>query len=320
MKLIQVKDAARRLGVDRQTVENWGKSGFLKIRKIGKTGRAHYVDADTIEALSDTAADVEHARLKLEQELEQMEKDERYIADTIRDLRHEVLLVKKFGHATSATNFYLSIPSMLESLGILTARESSIMCEIISGETIKWLSEKYGLSGTRIIEIFIKGCRKAKHLEDVKEKLDEMETLRLELAEQKQMVKILSRDLKIQRAAEEAMRAKDEEERIRLLSESDSLLKLFNTRLVDCDLSVRSLNCLKASDIETVGDLVRLGKTDLLKQRNFGKRSLCELEDLVEMLGLSFNMDVDKIYRDRISLLLNQDKNESEHDKDGKSE
>lgn len=70
--------------------------------------------------------------------------------------------------------------------------------------------------------------------------------------------------------------------------------QLLNTKLVDLDLSVRALNCLKAADVETLGDLVSYNKADLLKFRNFGKKSLSELEELVADKGLSFGMDVSK--------------------------
>ncbi len=75
--------------------------------------------------------------------------------------------------------------------------------------------------------------------------------------------------------------------------------QLLKTKLVDMDLSVRALNCLKAADIETLGDLVSYNKNDLLKFRNFGKKSLTELEELVEGKGLQFGMNVSKYKLDR---------------------
>lgn len=75
--------------------------------------------------------------------------------------------------------------------------------------------------------------------------------------------------------------------------------QLLKTKLVDMDLSVRALNCLKAADIESLGDLVSFNKNDLLKFRNFGKKSLTELEDLVEAKGLSFGMNVAKYKLDK---------------------
>ena len=67
--------------------------------------------------------------------------------------------------------------------------------------------------------------------------------------------------------------------------------QLLKTKLVDMDLSVRALNCLKAADVETLGDLVQFNKTDLLKFRNFGKKSLTELAELLERNGLALGMD-----------------------------
>ncbi len=71
------------------------------------------------------------------------------------------------------------------------------------------------------------------------------------------------------------------------------------TKLVDMDLSVRALNCLKAADVETLGDLVVFNKNDLLKFRNFGKKSLTELDELLERLSLSFGMDISKYKLDK---------------------
>ncbi|MFI3331436.1 MAG: DNA-directed RNA polymerase subunit alpha [Rikenellaceae bacterium] len=72
--------------------------------------------------------------------------------------------------------------------------------------------------------------------------------------------------------------------------------QLLKTKLSDQDLSVRALNCLKAAEVDTVGDLVRFNRNDLLKFRNFGKKSLTELDDLLTSLNLHFGMDV-SIYK-----------------------
>ncbi|HLV42907.1 MAG TPA: DNA-directed RNA polymerase subunit alpha [Brumimicrobium sp.] len=75
--------------------------------------------------------------------------------------------------------------------------------------------------------------------------------------------------------------------------------QLLKTKLIDLDLSVRALNCLKAADVDTLGDLIVYNKNDLLKFRNFGKKSLTELEDLVEAKGLSFGMNTSKYKLDK---------------------
>ncbi len=75
--------------------------------------------------------------------------------------------------------------------------------------------------------------------------------------------------------------------------------QLLKTKLVDMDLSVRALNCLKAADVETLADLVSFNKNDLLKFRNFGKKSLTELEELVQAKGLTFGMNLAKYKLDK---------------------
>jgi DNA-directed RNA polymerase subunit alpha len=81
--------------------------------------------------------------------------------------------------------------------------------------------------------------------------------------------------------------------------ESLHMRQLLKTRLIDMDLSVRALNCLKAAEVDTLGDLVSFNKSDLMKFRNFGKKSLTELEELVIVKGLSFGMDLSKYKLDR---------------------
>jgi DNA-directed RNA polymerase subunit alpha len=75
--------------------------------------------------------------------------------------------------------------------------------------------------------------------------------------------------------------------------------QLLKTKLVDMDLSVRALNCLKAAEVVTLGELVSFSKSDLLKFRNFGKKSLTELEDLVDNKNLTFGMNVAKYKLDK---------------------
>lgn len=81
--------------------------------------------------------------------------------------------------------------------------------------------------------------------------------------------------------------------------ESLHMRQLLKTKLVDLDLSVRALNCLKAAEVDTLGDLVTFSRSDLMKFRNFGKKSLAELEELVEVKGLDFGMDLSKYKLDK---------------------
>lgn len=81
--------------------------------------------------------------------------------------------------------------------------------------------------------------------------------------------------------------------------ESLHMRQLLKTKLIDMDLSVRALNCLKAAEVDTLGDLVSFNKNDLMKFRNFGKKSLTELDELVIVKGLNFGMDLTKYKLDK---------------------
>jgi DNA-directed RNA polymerase subunit alpha len=92
----------------------------------------------------------------------------------------------------------------------------------------------------------------------------------------------------------------DEKPVTEVFDESDlHMRQLLKTRLADMDLSVRALNCLKAAEVDTIGELVSFNRNDLLKFRNFGKKSLTELEDLVKSKNLEFGMNVSKYKIDK---------------------
>jgi DNA-directed RNA polymerase subunit alpha len=82
-------------------------------------------------------------------------------------------------------------------------------------------------------------------------------------------------------------------------AEAERLRKILTTNVDDLELSVRSHNCLKAANIKTLGDLVRRDENEMLKFRNFGRKSLAELIEIVENYGLEFGMDVDKILKEK---------------------
>ena len=96
-----------------------------------------------------------------------------------------------------------------------------------------------------------------------------------------------------------ALDSTDGEENEQFDEEALHMRQLLKTKLVDMDLSVRALNCLKSANVESLGELVVYNKTDLLKFRNFGKKSLSELEELLTSLKLSFGMDISKYKLDK---------------------
>ncbi len=95
------------------------------------------------------------------------------------------------------------------------------------------------------------------------------------------------------------LEASEQEENEEFDEEVLHMRQLLKSKLVDMDLSVRALNCLKSAEVETLGELVVFNRNDLLKFRNFGKKSLTELDDLLASLNLSFGMDISKYKLDK---------------------
>jgi len=92
-----------------------------------------------------------------------------------------------------------------------------------------------------------------------------------------------------------------EEEKVetKVDAETERIRKILLTNVEDLELSVRSHNCLKSANIKTIADLVRRDENEMLKFRNFGRKSLAELKEIVESFGLHFGMDVDKYLVDK---------------------
>ena len=281
MKLIHITEAADRIGVSRQTLKNWCDNGTIPSHKMGKTegsSRSLWVDGDTIDALADTMKDVERAKAILEKEAERFESQEDLFYEMSDNIRHDVFLIGKVGSAVRRKEFYLSIPKMLASIGTINDREADIMCQYIDGKDALQIGLDYGLTRTRVLQIFLKGCKKAAELKDIKSQLDELKRLRVEVAELKTVIKNLSKD-----------------DNNNLGQIDDSFRNKIHRRLVECGLSTRTLGCLVGAGIYTVADLCKYNKLDLLHIRNFGKKSLAELDDFLEGMGLYFGMDVDEI-------------------------
>jgi excisionase family DNA binding protein len=299
-KMIQVTEAAKMLGVNRQTLENWGKNGTIKIHK--PNGRSHWVDKKTIEAFADTMQDIEHTREMLNKEKEHVDATLCKERQTRRDIERELYMINKFNRASCINEFYSMIPNMCYDLGMLKERERDIMCAIINGKDVGFLSDCYGLTRDGIMQIFYRGCNKCRELTDIKKRLDDYDRLKTEVRQLRQSMSVMSKDLKVQRETERKIQEMNEQERINRIKKTDKILRLLDTRIVTCGMSVRTTNILKSADIETIGDLIQMKKIDLLKYRNCGKKSISEMSDFLDKLGFAFETDISQLYRDRIAL------------------
>jgi len=316
MKKIRVKEAAEMLGITRQTLENWGRSGIIKIHKAGSTENAHWVDLDTINAISDTAADVEQAKTKLEsvrKEISSLLEEEQKI---LHDVNRELFIVRKIGASVSQKNFYKTIPAMLHNLNVINYREMQIMLDVIDGTDIRDIADKYFLTSSRIFQIFGRGCKKASEvvgllirMNKFEDTVSELDSVKRDNESLKSEVARLTRELhpELQGGADEKAILQREAD------ECDRILNLLKTPIADIDLSVRSLNSINAAGVRTLEDLVQLDRLSLLKMRNMGIKSLHEIEDMLDNMKLGFNTDVEHIRRRKVrclSLLSNNNCND----------
>jgi hypothetical protein len=169
------------------------------------------------------------------------------------------------------------------ALGDRYNRMFSILNDYLLGKEIKAIAQYHGLTQERTLQIINKAVETLKTLRPYDEIMTENYTLRAENNALKRQVAALQAEL-------QTCRSFDTEMTSGLTLEEHHLYELLKTRIEDLNISVRTLKPLICEDIKTLGDLLQYNKTDLLKLRNFGKKALTELDDLVEEMNLSFGM------------------------------
>lgn len=307
-RMISRQEAAEILRVDPQTITNWCNKGVLRAKQVGKW---LMVDRDTITKLFDSLQDLAESE-KVIMELKQDNYAKmRELKQANEEWQKDVAFVNGMEKPSRLVRM---IQSLIDSIDneIMGERERNILKEYLDGSEFEAIGDEYGLTRERTRQIVEKAMQKLGSLEpygDVLNRCNDTEAENkmmrsllkkqdAELAELRERLNIKVEQEKNKTAEEKAMGELSEQEK--------EILGLFNTRLVDMNLTVRSLNCLKAADLETFGDLVKCKKIDLLKQRNFGKKSLGELDDLLETMSnihgikFYFGMDVD-VYYDRFT-------------------
>lgn len=311
-KLITLTEASNMTGISRQSLTNWGQEGIIKIKKIKKNGTGWYVDKESLKEIADVCFDIEQARQRLQQELEETKKAEAEAREVLKDIRRQIKLTRRFANMVIATDFDRTFIKAMFDIGKINTRESQVMEMVVRGDDIDSIANQFYLTRARIMQIFFKACRKCGNVKDIVSRFylaDEKEKKNAQLTEE---MKILARENENLRMKLEIQEREDqlktEEEAKQWLAENNQLFKLFSTKLVDCCFSVRALNCLKSADIKTIGDLVQYDGADLLKFRNFGRKTLTELSDFLEDHKLSWNTDVETFYRKSIEARLKTEK------------
>lgn len=300
-KMITRSEAAQLLGREPQTVSNWLQAGIIKGRK---TTRCTMIDQDSILSLFDTLQELADMEKSVDKALEEKKQLQEQLTEQIRDLRHSVRIMHFIGADSIRKDFFQSVTEAARTSNLITYQEHRILMRVIENVPMDRIGKEFGISRARILQITGKALPKIAALGDYS-------TVRTELEETKKRLEaagevIRNKDMEI--AELRKMTGTTDESDETDLSEPEEIVRmreLLNTRLVDMGLSTRTLNCLRCGvinigntrewvEIETLGDLVQCSKTYLFKIRNFGKVSLRELDNLLDSLNLSFDMDVSK--------------------------
>lgn len=285
-RLISRDDAAKMLGCTPQTISNWVSSGLIKGRHIKG---CLFIDSATITAYFDTYEDVAHSGEEIHRLQLEYASKEKELKDAVREKLKELRL---WGfHSAESVNRHLLNEFVEIHDGLLTEFEIAMLQAFIKmgadkNTDIDSLADAFGMTGSGIVFRCRKAIRKlsvAKRYGSIvannKELMNRIERLEIENKALKEKVGYSDEDPEYNEEIYTHMR------------------ELLDTKIISLDLSVRAINCLKSEDIETLGDLVSWQKLELLQIRNFGKKTLTEIEQLVNEKNLVFGMNVQKYYK-----------------------
>lgn len=274
MERMTRNDAAAFLGVDPQTITNWVNKGLLGGYN-DMSSKRFWVNADDVKKYSEKYKMLSVSEDLLDREQKELLASERKVNAKIQMLMHDALNISSFSYEKIGS----SLCTLLELTSQGGMREKKIMQAFFNGDRISNIAEEFELSRERVRQIVIKAVRKFNYA------IEELADLKQENNSLKEEIK----NVKMQLIMQEGEKEEEQPEDVPPPS-------VFSIRLVNCNLPVRVLNVTKAADIDTIGDLVQYSKFDMVKFRNFGKKSLMQLDEFIHEMGLEWDMDKAKIY------------------------
>ena len=290
-RLLSRDEAALLLDVTPHTISNWVEKGVLKGHFVDRLLK---IDKATIEKYFDTLSDLAFIEKRIFVAKRDLQLAEKELEKNLDDTRSAIHLLGKGVPAHLLNEIFSAI---IEASGddVLKEREKTILTMLLEGKDVEFVADEYGLTRSRIMQIVSKAVRKLATVKTFSELRREYKQLVFDNANFQNVIEALQNRIKKLERINNIDTAPVSEYDYLLGDKGGTFTAMMNTPVYDLDISVRSLNCLKGADVDTLYDLVKCNKTDLMKFRNFGKKSLTELEDLLESLHLHFGMDVDAI-------------------------
>ena len=288
-KYISAAQAAKMTGVTTQTIRNLCKAGTLSYQK---RTNLFYPSREDVERYKATIADIQAVTQDIEQYKQQLETER----DTLKDelcatqakYRERMINLDMFPKRIEAIRDTLF--AVIEGLRkyanrydfCISPRELEVVWDALQGKTFEEVGEKMHLTRESVRQVWAKGLRKFAYVKGAFYHLNSENDMLKELLQEKND-EIAN------------LHAQLEGRQHVITDEKRKLSKLLATSMRDCDVTVRVLNCLRYAEIDTIRDLVKYHRADLLKYRNFGKKSLTELDEFLENNGLAWGMDVSDI-------------------------
>lgn len=282
-KYIKASDVAAMFGVTKQTIRNWIDKGLLKATNLDG---CHYVTMASVKAIEDKYSDVVVEEGALEDYLKSLRTLAEEYRKSVDDYRSAITGNKSLTTTRHIIARFIPIVYDLLRDGLPTTKRGGLIIRrVIEGEDLRSIAQELDITYERVRQILEREMR------IIHERASRYHTLKHENESLREEISALK------------LNAKNIEHIVGNVVERQTMKDLpcniLTKKLVDCDLSVRSLNCLKAyheyvdgkfvdRPIETIGDLTRLHKTDLLKMRHFGIKSLIELDNFMKGLGLDW--------------------------------
>lgn len=290
-RLITRDEAAQLLDVTPQTISNWVEKGILNGHMVGSQLK---IDKATIEKYFDSMSDLAFIEKRVFAAKRDLQFTEKELEKNLNDSRSAVHLLGKGVPAYLLNEIFISI---INACGddVLKEREKTFLTMLLEGSSVKEISDEFGLTYTRIMQVVSHSIRKLSTVKTFSELRKEYKQLLFDNNNYQNIVQSLQNRIKQLESVNNIDSAPVSEYDYLLGDKGGSFTALLNKRIIDFNLTVRALNCLKSADIDTLGDLLKCKKKDLLKFRNFGKKSLSEIEDLLDLMKLHFGMDVDAI-------------------------
>lgn len=275
-RMISRQEAAGLLNCHPQTISNWVEKGVIKGHKVGSF---LMVDRNSIEQYFDSLKDL----ADMEQKIVDMKNELKERAEEMKATLNEAcgFTLPSDRRREIFRENQMTLIKLFE--GTLKDREREMLKRITMGQKLEDIAAFFGITTIRVLQIGAKAAAKISNVADIKQIVDENKNLKRENEQLTRQVADLSNRL-------------EGYERNRIIKSS-----IFQQRIIDLHLSTRTVNALISLDCETIGDVVQLEKSYLMKARNFGKKSFDELDYYITEHGLHWGMRLDLMKADELS-------------------